>query len=68
MVRDSALSLKILEIQGGAPPPWIRPCKKIIYFHYSLDILKAQVMEHFKKFKQEKPEMDDFEEEKKFWF
>ena len=38
---------------------------KSIYFHYSLDILEAQVREHFKKIKQEKPEMDDFEEEEK---
>ena len=27
--------------------------------------LEAQVMEHIKKFKQEKPEMNDFEERKK---
>ena len=41
---------------------------KSIYFHYSLDILEAQVRELLKKNKQEKPEMDDFEEEKKLWF
>ena len=30
-----------------------------------MDILEAQVWKHFKKFKQEKPEMDVFEDKKK---
>ena len=37
-----------------------------IYFQCSLYIFEALVKEHIKKIKQEKPEMDDFEEEKNF--
>ena len=37
----------------------------LIIFHYSLYILEAQVRDYITKFKQEKPELDDFEEEKK---
>ena len=38
-----------------------------IYFQCSLYIFEALVKEHIKKIKQEKPEMDDFEEEKNFF-